>query len=565
MNAFAFVKGLFGGVGGAGAVKGAKKPRPSPASSSLGKGSAGKKGKADAHPNSSAVLLELFHLITSEDARVFEDAIPPLLEGRALDAQVASHASKDTLLCHAVRHDREGHVQVLLGLRASPAAPNGLGTTPLQLARLCASPAVHAVLLSAVIDYSPLDAASDALDPSAAPALAGRGPSPLQSLALVHARLSRETVSLLALNLGGLTALDLSGSFAGSLGARDLASALARRPCSLVVLGLGGNSIGCRGCSEVCEMLVVNESLTSLDLSENDIGDEGAASICRAIKANQTLTCLDVGGNPIGQSSVLKLINVVRGSENIRRLGGCDKLLAPVKLRRIVENNSEGRDREGESESSKQQHRPAPPRSGEESAGEDEDEVDDLRSITRSGATHVAAGAAAAGRAKAEEAGEEEGHAGAGGGGWDCIKASSVSVPGNAGLSFKFRLGTNSITVRGGGGGDGGKGGGQKPVSGYTIAVCRRRFNLKWQVVHLMREGQLSSKGGGGSVSGLFAWRTFDMYLDCLAGDEFSLWCRVEPLGKGEVGGEVREWKLGGGGLNGGCLREKTAGGEAWK
>ncbi len=188
---------------------------------------------------------------------------------------------------------------------------------------------------------------------------------------------------------------------------------------------------------------------------------------------------------------------------------------------------------------------------------EDEDEVEEVRALTRACSMQVASVAAAAVRAKAAEAGEEE--VVGGGGGWDCLKTSLASSKGNIGLSFKFRLSSESISLAGFGSG----GGVKKPVSGFSIAICRKRFNLKWQVVHLIREGSLSTKGGTtGAMPGLFAWKKFETDLDCLAGDEFSLWCRVEPLGKGEVGGELREWKLGNGdhGLKDGRLSRT----EAW-
>ena len=160
----------------------------------------------------------------------------------------------------------------------------------------------------------------------------------------MHAKLSKETILHVAKNMTGLTELDVTGGFVGAFGAKCLAEALSRKPTNLTSLVLANNSIGCTGCISIATMLSMNECLTNLDLSSNDIQDRGADAISRCLKKNDTLSSIRIGDNPIGEDSVKKLMRTARSCDNIQSVKGCDQLLAPIALRRMVENNSEGRE-----------------------------------------------------------------------------------------------------------------------------------------------------------------------------------------------------------------------------
>jgi hypothetical protein len=140
-------------------------------------------------------------------------------------------------------------------------------------------------------------------------------PPPVRSLGLVHARLHGDTVNVIAANLAGLVALDITGGFVGAEGARVIADELVTNKATLTELNISGNSIGCAGARLMAEMLVFNDTLTHLDLSSNDIGDEGARAIGRGLKANDILACICVGDNPVSEDGVRKLLKIARECE----------------------------------------------------------------------------------------------------------------------------------------------------------------------------------------------------------------------------------------------------------
>ena len=293
MNALSFVKSILVGSQQSGPSRGGDKKRSARAPVRRPqRGAGGRNG--DRPGNISGVLTELFGLITDETAEVFQSAIPLTMEGKALDAQIPSSTKKDikshetssddmrdTLMCHAVRYGKIKHVEVLLSLNASPVAPNGLGNSPLNIAKFLGRNEIYALLHKAAMSHNPNTASL--LEPDRQVTVT---PPPIQELGLVHAKLSRETILHLSQNMSGLTSLDISGAFVGAYGAQCLANSLSWKPYTLLSLNVSQNSIGCAGAECFSEMLTLNDTLTNLDLSSNDIADKGAKLITRVLNQN---------------------------------------------------------------------------------------------------------------------------------------------------------------------------------------------------------------------------------------------------------------------------------------
>jgi len=527
MNALGFVKGLLGVAEGV-VRKGAKK---APVRSTK---------KADSGDKNVVVILRsLFEMITDESEEDFEANIPPMMEGAVLDTPLPAaedpkatrkpsskskrpmavaaatrnpNKQRDTLLCHAVRHGKVGCVEALLARGASPTAGNGgeMKTTPLQLAKFTGRTSINDMLRAAVREGGRGGESSELLGGGGGEAAKK---ACIQSLGLVHAKLHKDTIRHLANNMYGLTSLDISGGFVGADGARMLADNLVGKPTMLLSLNLSSNSIGCTGAQLMANMLAMNDTLTLLDVSSNDIGDEGSRSLGKGLRENSTLACICVGDNPISGEGVRKLLKVARECENLISLKGSDQLLAPVKLRTMVENNDEGREGGGAGEMG----------DGDESGsdGEDEEEREELKEVSRQGGGVIAAQG--------------------GGGEWACMKCGVVSFSGDVVVSCLVKLGKVNV------------GGVKKPVTGYTLCLARKRFGLGWQKI-----GAGECVGGEGYGS----WRDFEWDLaGSLAGDELGLWVKVLPVGGGEVGGICRDWKVGGAGGGEGKVSLRDGGG----
>lgn len=309
MNALAFVKAMFGAAPTTktNGKAGAKPARARPAPTRREKG--GKTG--DSKGTGQAIFFELYKMILEENAEDFEMAIPFSLPSEAsfLDMQHPQHEMKDSLLCHATRHNKKDHVVILLKHGANPTCCNGSTSTPMSIARAIRNLEIFNILKEAVIKFQPVES----IVSSQAPVLHN-----IQSLGLVHAKLSRDTISHLASNMVGLTDLDITGGFVGAFGAKCLSDALSKKPNTLVSLSLGGNSIGCSGAVCVGTMLSMNDNLTYLDLSSNDIGDVGAAAITRSFKRNNVLAIMKIGDNPIAAEAVKKMLKVARKSDSLQ-------------------------------------------------------------------------------------------------------------------------------------------------------------------------------------------------------------------------------------------------------
>ena len=488
MNALSFVRSLFNApaVASASKKKGASRPAP--------RGGKGKK-KGGGKSSSNAVLEELFQYITQEKADVFKGAFLPTLLGRALDAQIPTHEMKDTLLCHAIRHNKFDHIKVLLELKASPTAPNGAGSSPIKMAKFLGLDHIENLLREAAAKHDPNN--QDILEPIPTPP--PPPPPPIQHLGLVHAKLSKDTITVLSQNLNGLLSLDITGAFVGAYGAQIFSRALSVKPSTLKTLNLSQNSIGCAGAECVSEMLSFNDTLTSLNLSSNDVGDGGARFVTQAMKINKTLKVISVGDNPISRKEVNRMLGAARKCENLESVRGTDMLLAPVKLRSMVEHNSEGRKGAAEGE-------------GGEDADDDNDEDDEdmseaCQTITRENGCLVSAQN--------------------GGGEWDCLKVEGIPFNQDTELEFNFRLTKEGSGV-------------PKPVKSYTLLVCRKRFGLPWVAVAKIE----CKKGSDQHSNELHSFKKSSLGFASLAGDSLALWCRVEPVGKGNNSHVVRGWNV---------------------
>mmetsp|Transcript_21497 Transcript_21497/g.40434 ORF Transcript_21497/g.40434 Transcript_21497/m.40434 type:complete len:851 (+) Transcript_21497:251-2803(+) len=533
MNALAFVRKIFS-VGGVAGKNPGRKKKPPP-----GRAKAKKGDKEGGKMNPETIRKTLFKLITTDEvlrredqghmdgdvfyinasAEDFETAMITFnnFEGKPLDVPIEGKGlsdSGDTLLCHAVRHGKVDHIRVLLERHANPTQPNKVGSTPSDIANYCERSDIVEMLRTAAMDYDPSALDFAALGDEASQA-AGTKKPPIESLALVHAKLCKETITILSSNLHGLVNLDISGGFVGAYGAQCIGKALLRKPQTLLSLNVSSNSIGCAGVACIASSLQFNNTLTSLDVSSNDIKDDGAKSLSRGIKTNDVLASLNVGDNPISAKAVKSLLGVVRKCESLRTVKGTEQLLAPVKLRSMVEHNAEGR--EGSEDEGG-----VFGAGGQSESEDEEDEVEACFEATNMSASNVASQT--------------------GGGEWDCLKIHGVALNGPVQASANVKLGKRI-------GGRGAK----KPVKGYTIALARKRFGLNWMVLETVE------KQGGDDNMGFLAFSQVSFKeFEGFAGDEVSLWIRVDPLGKGNMEGVVRSWNVTGAGKIG--MREGGGG-----
>jgi len=110
------------------------------------------------------------------------------------------------------------------------------------------------------------------------------------------------------------------------------------------------------------------------------------------------------------------------------------------------------------------------------------------------------------------------------GGEWDCLKLNQiVRTTDDLAISFQMKLGRCV------------GGGVKKPTRGYQVALCRNRFGLGPK--------KIESITVEGPESKVYKNFKFDG-LDAFAGDEVSVWVSVLPLGKGDVVGVIRNWKM---------------------
>ena len=117
----------------------------------------------------------------------------------------------DTLLCWAVRCGKAEHVRVLLGNNANPTQPNVAGSTPAQVAKYCQGETkkrtrwhdIFDMVVEAALIYNP--SAVDYTTALPEDGLEAKKMPPVTSLGLVHAKLSKETITALSANLFGLT------------------------------------------------------------------------------------------------------------------------------------------------------------------------------------------------------------------------------------------------------------------------------------------------------------------------------------------------------------------------
>ena len=221
------------------------------------------------------------------------------------------------------------------------------------------------------------------------------------------------------------------------------------------------------------------------------------------------LACINIGDNPITGDVVNNMLNVARKCENLESVKGTDQLLAPVKLRSIVENNAEGRTDPGDAGGAEKKTEPPTTKIKMIESDEDDDEDDECLVVSRECSNLVGAQN--------------------GGGEWDCLKCGSVSFNQKTEVSFNFKLAK-------------GVGGVKKPVRGYTLLLCRKRFGLPWVTIE-KAENILETDNH--NTREIFMSKNYSFEVDSLAGDELSLWCRVEPLGKGEIIGSARNWLIG--------------------
>jgi hypothetical protein len=414
---------------------------------------------------------------------------------------------KDTLLCHAVRHNKLDHIKILLALNASPTAPNGAGSSPIKMAKFLGLDHIEYMLREAASKHDPNK--EDIMVP--ATTTPPPPPPPIQHLGLVHAKLSKDTITVLSQNLQGMLSLDITGAFAGAYGAQIFARALSNKPSTLLSLNLSQNSIGCAGAECISEMLSFNDTLTDINLSSNDIGDGGARFITQAIKTNNTLKIISVGDNPISGSVVNRMLKAARNCENLESVRGTDMLLAPVKLRSMVENNAEGK--RGDREGGGNGVAGADEEDRRDDYSDDDDEDDGIEDVCQ-GITRESGSLIAAQN---------------GGGEWDCLKVEGIPFNQTTKLEFNFRLAKEGTGI-------------PKPVKSYTLLVCRKRFGLPWVAVVKIES---KKKGGEREANELHTFKKSNLEFSSLAGDTISLWCRVEPVGKGNNKPCVRGWKVG--------------------
>ncbi|GMI12206.1 hypothetical protein TrLO_g9789 [Triparma laevis f. longispina] len=534
MNALAFVRKIFG-VGGAPVKSAGRKKKPPPGREKK------KGGKEGGKMNPESIRKTLFKLITTDEvlrredlghsdgdvfyinssAEAFENAMFQFsFEGKPLDVPIEVKGltdSGDTLLCHAVRHGKIDHIRVLLERHANPTQPNKVGSSPSDIANYCDRRDIVEMLRTAAMEYDPV-----ALDFTViGEETQAKKKPPVESLALVHAKLCKETITILSTHLHGLVNLDITGAFVGAYGAQCLSKSLLLKPQTLLSLNISSNSIGCAGVACIASSLQFNNTLTSLDVSSNDFKDDGAKQLSIGIKSNDVLESLNVGDNPMSAKAVKSLLGVVRKCENLRTVKGTEMLLAPVKLRSMVEHNAEGR--EGSEDEGG-----VFGVGGVSESEDEEDEVEACFEATDMSASNIASQT--------------------GGGEWDCLKIHGVALNGPVQASANIKLGKRLSG-----------GGAKKPVKGYTVCLARKRFGLNWMVLETVE------KQGGDDNMGFLAFSQISFKeFEGFAGDEVSLWMRVEPLGKGNVEGVVRGWNVSGAGKIG--MREGGGGSvlKAW-
>merc|ERR1719454_417877 len=97
---------------------------------------------------------------------------------------------------------------------------------------------------------------------------------------------------------GNVTALNLAKNSIGDYGIEALAQAIPRS--TVTSLNLGANEISDRGAKMLATMIQQTPTLCSLHLGSNMIGANGAADIAAAAALSPWLTVLDLGNNPIG-------------------------------------------------------------------------------------------------------------------------------------------------------------------------------------------------------------------------------------------------------------------------
>jgi hypothetical protein len=306
-----------------------------------------------------------------------------------------------------------------------------------------------------------------------------------------------------------MLSLDITGAFAGAYGAQIFARALSTKPSTLLSLNLSQNSIGCAGAECISEMLSFNDTLTNINLSSNDIGDGGARFITQAIKTNKTLKIISVGDNPISGTSVNRMLKAARNCENLESVRGTDMLLAPVKLRSMVENNAEGKRGSGGNGGVAADEEDRGDGDSDDDDDEDEGMEEVCHDITRESGSLIAAQN--------------------GGGEWDCLKVEGIPFNQTTKVEFNFRLAKDGTGI-------------PKPVKSYTLLVCRKRFGLPWVATTKI---ECKKKGGEREANELQVFKRNSLEFSSLAGDTISLWCRVEPVGKGNNKPCVRGWKVG--------------------
>ena len=106
-----------------------------------------------------STFFQLYTLVLDSDPDEFEVAIPFGLPGEAtfLDVQHPQNEAKDTLLCHAVRHGKIEHVEVLIRHGANPTVVNGMGSTPMAIAKAIKNLQLFNTLKEATKNYQPVE------------------------------------------------------------------------------------------------------------------------------------------------------------------------------------------------------------------------------------------------------------------------------------------------------------------------------------------------------------------------------------------------------------------------
>ena len=137
--------------------------------------------------------------------------------------------------------------------------------------------------------------------------------SSLEVLVLAHNKLQSDAIVLLCEALAhnrGLRKLELGfNSIALRLSSEQAAFGLA-----------GANSTCLKGVVALCNLLKINQRLSSINLVNNRVGADGAAHISEALKTNRSVTSLNLAGNLLRPEGIKCISEALMENESLTEL-----------------------------------------------------------------------------------------------------------------------------------------------------------------------------------------------------------------------------------------------------